>query len=139
MKRTSIALILVLALALLSGCVRSAALKDGSYVGQSAKDDRGAHAEVSIRIQDGKITECQFVTWQQDGTLKDENYGKVNGEITNPDTYEKAQVAVRAMEQYAQQLVQVQKPKDVDAVSGATATHQQFVQAAEAALKEASK
>ena len=141
MKRRiiSAAFIIVLILTLLSGCSgdRDPVYKDGTYIGKSSEDDNGAYGEATITIEGGKITGCEYVTWQKDGTVKDENYGKVNGEISNQDYYDKAQRAVNAMEQYARQFVEVQGPEDVDAVSGATISYDQFQEAVSNALEEA--
>ncbi|MDR2355856.1 MAG: hypothetical protein LBE16_06640, partial [Clostridiales Family XIII bacterium] len=64
--------------------------EDGLYTGFSSEDDDGAYGEVSIAVEDGAITDCSFVTWQKDGSVKDEEYGKVNGEISNREFYDKA-------------------------------------------------
>ncbi|MDR1438823.1 MAG: FMN-binding protein [Clostridiales bacterium] len=138
--------------ALLAGCGQSAGSADGAaiayasgpyasgtYVGVSGEDDQGAYGEVTLAIDGGKITDCAFDTWQKDGTVKDENYGKVNGEISNQSYYDKAQLAVEAMKQYARQLVETQRLEDVDAVSGATIAYEQFGEAVANALGEASK
>lgn len=142
MKRRFVSLVFILALALLplpgcSGGDRDIVYKDGTYIGKSGEDDNGAYGEATITVEGGKITDCEYVTWQKDGTVKDENYGKVNGEISNQDYYDKAQLAVDAMEQYARQLVEVQRPEDVDAVSGATISYDQFNEAVSDALEEA--
>jgi major membrane immunogen (membrane-anchored lipoprotein) len=121
---------------LLAGCSKGA-LHDGVYEGQSGEDDRGAYGKVHITITGGKIAACDFVTWQKDGTIKDENYGKVNGEISNRDFYEKAQLAVRAMKRYAEQYTEIQDLNAVDAVSGATIAYNQFLEATEEALAAA--
>ncbi|MDR1028267.1 MAG: FMN-binding protein [Clostridiales Family XIII bacterium] len=112
------------------------ALEDGVYIGVSSEDDDGAYGEVTITVKDGTITDCGFVTWQKDGSVKDEEYGKVNGEISNRDFYDKAQLAVRAMQQYADALVETQSSQDVDAVTGATIAHGQFLEAVDDALND---
>ncbi|MDR2398741.1 MAG: FMN-binding protein [Spirochaetaceae bacterium] len=114
--------------------------RDGTYTGRSSPDDRGAYGEVELTLAEGKVRGCRFVTWQKDGTIKDEQYGKINGEISNLDYYEKAQLAVRAMEHYAARYVEVQdvrKLDQVEAVSGATIAYQQFMEAVEQALEYA--
>jgi major membrane immunogen (membrane-anchored lipoprotein) len=123
---------------LLAGCSK-AVLKDGVYSGRSEADDSGAYGEVQLTIAEGKITGCRFVTWQKDGTIKDADYGKVNGEISNQAFYDKAQLAVRAMETYAQQDVSAHDLKAVDAISGATNSYNQFLEAAGEALEQARK
>ncbi|MDR2393192.1 MAG: FMN-binding protein [Treponema sp.] len=120
----------------ISGCGKEI-YRDGTYTGTSSLDDTGAYGEVHLTIAAGKIRQCRFVTWQKNGTIKDEDYGKVNGEISNQDFYEKAQLAVRAMERYAVQYVEVQDLKKVDAVSGATIAYHQFIEAVEQALEKA--
>ncbi len=133
--------VLVLVLGILSGCGKAGAVsyKDGTYTGKSGEDDKGAHGEVTITISTNKITDCKYVTLQSDGSIKDENYGKVNGEISNQDYYDKAQLAVKAMQQYAQQLIEVQETGDVEAVSGATIAYGQFTEAVKDALAKAKK
>jgi major membrane immunogen (membrane-anchored lipoprotein) len=128
--------LLLTVLSLLSGCGGSGAeaLDDGVYSGVSSEDDDGAYGAVTITVEDGAITACEFVTWQKDGSVKDEAYGKVNGEISNQEFYDKAQLAVRAMQQYADTLVEVQSPDAVDAVTGATIAHGQFLEAVADAL-----
>ncbi|MDR1067410.1 MAG: FMN-binding protein [Clostridiales bacterium] len=132
--------VIILLSGLLSGCGEASgdiAYRSGTYVGISGEDDQGAYGEATVTIDAGKITDCKFVSWQKDGTVKDEDYGKINDEISNQDYYDKAQLAVRAMERYASRLVEVQKPEDVDAVSGATVAYDQFVEAVNNALDKA--
>jgi major membrane immunogen (membrane-anchored lipoprotein) len=133
---TAAALSGIFALCALAGC-GSGGYKDGVYTAVSGEDDRGAVGEITITTEDGKISDCRFVTRQSDGTLKDENYGKQNGEITDGDVYAKAQLAVKAMESYSQQLKNAGKLSGVDAVSGATTTYNQFREAAAKALRKA--
>ena len=128
----------------LSGC-GEVSYKDGEYDGRSAdfinedeSDEAGnGYGEVKIKIENGKITECEYKTYELDGTLKDENYGKENGEIKNKDFYQKAQRARSACDNYAQQLVSKGNIDDVDAVSGATVNYNEFKEAVGEALKKA--
>lgn len=139
-KVISISFTLLLVLLLLTGCKdssRDVTYKDGTYTGKSSEDDRGAYGAVTITIKDSAITACEFIIWQKDGTVKDENYGKVNGEISNQEYYDKAQLAVKAMKQYAQQLVETQVVEAVDAISGATISYNQFHEAVGSALDAA--
>ncbi len=119
-------------LALLAGC-KGDAMKDGVYKAQSSKDERGAYGEITVNIKDGKIADCQFVTWQANGELKDENYAK----SAKPDFYKKAQIAVAAMKTYADELVTTGDPAKVDSISGASVSYEQFQEAAKAALSQA--
>jgi major membrane immunogen (membrane-anchored lipoprotein) len=134
--KTKRALLLIAALAilLLTACGGAVSYRDGVFLGRSGADDDGAWGEVTLTIQNGELTDCEYVTRQADGSIKDAEYGKINGEISNRDFYEKAQLAVRAMSSYAAQLKATKKLKDVDAVSGATIAYDQFTEAVENAL-----
>jgi major membrane immunogen (membrane-anchored lipoprotein) len=138
MKKTGFTLVFITGLLILSACGKPA-LKDGVYFGRSSPDDTGAYGEVNITVSSGKISACDFVTRQKDGSIKDGDYGKINGEISNQAFYDKAQLAVRAMETYAIQYVEKQNIKSVDAVSGATIAYDQFVEAEEEAFKTGNK
>jgi major membrane immunogen (membrane-anchored lipoprotein) len=127
----------VLIVALVIASCEKGAYKDGVYTGASAEDDTGAWGEVEIRIEAGKIRGCEFVTRQKDGTIKGEDYGKVNGEIANQAYYDKAQLAVEAMKQYATDYLRTGSLKGLDAVSGATIAYNQFIEAVESALEQA--
>ena len=146
-----IALMAITALMVISlaacGGEAAATYADGTYSGQSAVyvsgDDDGAEGDsgygvATITITGGEITDCEFVTYLEDGTLKDEEYGKQDGEVANRDYYNKAQKAVAACNQYAIQLVKGGKLSEVDAISGATVNYTEFNEAVEAALEEAS-
>ncbi|MDR0601126.1 MAG: FMN-binding protein [Treponema sp.] len=125
-------------IALFSGC-GGASYRDGTYTGKSGEDDTGAWGEVSVVITGGRITGCTFVTWQKDGSVKDEDYGKIHGEISNRPFYDSAQLAVRAMEKYAGDLARTGKLEEVEAVSGATIAWNQFNEAVMNALAAAKK
>ncbi|MDR0597021.1 MAG: FMN-binding protein [Treponema sp.] len=128
----------LLTVLLAAGCGK-AEYKDGVYAGKSGVDDTGAWGEVTVTITGGRVAGCEFITRQKDGTVKDEDYGKVNGEISNRDFYEKAQLAVRAMEQYARVYREAGDLGKVEAVSGATIAYDQFAEAVEAALEGTKK
>lgn len=124
---------------LLAGCATDSdddrPLGQGTFVGTSEVDEQGAYAQVTVTIDAGDVVDAELLTVQADGSLKDEDYGRTaDGEIANEDFYEAAQDAVAAFEVYAAQLVDGDDPDEVDVVAGATLSHGQFVEAAEAAL-----
>lgn len=146
MKRKYIGYFAVIAACgmLFTGC-GSKSYADGTYTAQSSEyindeDDSTAgngYGVVELTIKDGKITACDFRTYELDGTLKDENYGKENGEIANKDFYNKAQKAMAACDKYAAALVASGDISQVDAISGATVNYSEFQEAVKAALKQA--
>ena len=136
---------LVFSLAACSG--GPASYKDGTYEGQSSmyedlesEDENGGgngYGVVTIAIKDNEIVDCEYLTYELDGTLKDEEYGKHNGVVTNADWYNKAQKAVRASAAYAEQLKETGSLDEVEAISGATISYNLFGEAVEAALDSA--
>jgi major membrane immunogen (membrane-anchored lipoprotein) len=130
---------LLLAAAVLTSCGGAVTYVDGVYVGRSGEDDEGAYGEVTITILDGEIADCAYITIQADGVVKGEDYGMINGEISNQDFYDKAQLAVAAMSRYAEQLKAEKRLRGVDAISGATIAFNQFEEAVQDALGAAKK
>lgn len=133
--------VMLVNLFLLTGCGDStrSKYKDGVYTAISGNDDKGAYGEVTLTIKDGEIADCKFITYQKDGKIKAEDYGKINGEISNRDYYEKAQLSVRAMKKYAEDFKAAKSLKGVEAVTGATVSYNQFAEAVEKTLSQAKK
>ena len=142
-KKLLILLCAVSALALTACGSKSYA--DGTYKAQSQEyvndeDDSTAgngYGVVELTISGGAITACDFKTYELDGTLKDAEYGKENGEIANKDFYNKAQKAVQGSAQYGQLLVEAGSPDGVDSISGATISYNEFLDAVSDALDKA--
>ena len=137
--------VLTLALLTLAGCGGSASYADGTYEGKSEmyEDNEGGDGDgygvVELTISGGTITDCTFSTFQLNGDPKDAEYGKEGGVIANQDYYNKAQRAVQACDQYAQELVEAGELKGVDAISGATINYNQFQDAVKDALRQAAE
>ena len=115
--------------------------KDGVYTGkssvhQSDEDGNGSgYGETEIEIKNNKIVSCTFTTYEPDGTLKDESYGS---EFSKENRL-KAQKAVQASTKYGSMLVSKGSVDEVDAISGATISYEEFKEAVEDALKKAEK
>ncbi len=136
---------------LFTGCGGDASYKDGTYEGKSevregiSEDGSGEEGDeagngygvVKITVKDGVIADCEYQTFETDGTLKDSEYGKKQGNVANKDFYNKAQKAVAACDEYASQLVASGRLSDVDAISGATINYEEFQEAVENALEKA--
>jgi major membrane immunogen (membrane-anchored lipoprotein) len=115
----------------------SSSYKDGAYTAKSSPDERGAVGEITLVIEQGKITKADYKGIMKDGKIKDAEYGKTNGKIENQDFYKKAQNAVKATAVYPVRLVETQSADIVDAISGATISYNQFKEAVKLALKKA--
>ena len=144
-KFMTAALAAALAACMLTGCSgKKVSYKDGTYEAQSSvfenddgTDDGNGYGVVTLTIEGGKISDCTFITYEADGTLKDEDYGKEDGRIANKDYYNKAQKANAACAEYASMLVQNGQLDGIDSISGATINYNEFKEAVELALKEA--
>lgn len=112
--------------------------KDGTFTGKT-EGSHGSSAVMTITIKDHKIVASTFEGFDKNGHLKDVDYGKTNGKVENKVYYNKAQLAAKAFQSYADALVQVQELNKVDGISGATAAYKEFFAAAQLALEEAGK
>ena len=132
---------MVVALSLLTACGKKDFSKmtfnDGEYQGHYESDDKDNKdsANVTITIQDNKIVNCTAEFKDSKGNIKGDDYAKDAGE----DKYQKAQIAVQGFSTYADKLVEVQDPDQVDAVSGATISNKEFKEAVWDALEKAKK
>ena len=132
---------MVVALSLLTACGKKDFSKmtfnDGEYQGHYESDDKDNKdsADVTITIQDNKIVNCTAEFKDSKGNIKGDDYGKDAGD----DKYKKAQIAVQGFSTYADKLVEVQDPDQVDAVSGATVSNKEFKEAVWNALDKAKK
>ena len=120
--------------------------KDGTYTGRSSvfenddgSEDGNGYGEVTLTIKDGIISDCTYLTYEVDGTLKGEDYGKEDGRIANKDYYNKAQKANAACAEYASMLVANGQLEGIDSISGATINYNEFKEAVNNALKEAAE
>lgn len=148
-KLIALSLSILLIGALLCACGGSTVYQDGTYTGQSRVfegDDEGngdGYGIVTLTIKDNTITACEFQTYEPDGTVKDDDYGKIDGEIKNEDYYHKAQQAIKGSGMYAQMLVTAGDPNSfedqIDAISGATYSYDQFIDAVYDALSQAAE
>ena len=117
---------------------KSIKYKDGVYKSfANIKDDWGGTAEVEIKIKEGKIVECTFLSYEKNGNLKGPEYGKVDGVIKNMGLYKIAQASVLRAAEYGQKLVETQNIDDVDVIAGASISYKLFKDAVENALQGA--
>ena len=119
----------------------AASYKDGVYQGRSSdfeEDESGngaGYGEVELEIKDNKVTSCTFTMYELDGTLKDETYG---ADLSKENRL-KAQKAVQSADKYAAKLVEAGSIDEVDAISGATISCNEFKEAVNDALKQAAE
>ena len=110
-----------------------APLQDGTYtLTEKDFDDHGWKAEMSIVVEDGKIKESTFDYVNADGVKKseDEAYQEKMAEKTGVGPAD-------FVPQLNAALVEVQNPLDVDVVTGATSSSQQFLNYAQQLVQAA--
>jgi len=134
-------LLLVFSLAACGGKKKPSSYADGTYTGRSSnfeKDESGngaGYGEVEIEIKNNRIVSCTFKMYELDGTLKDESYG---ADLSKENRL-KAQKAVQSAEKYASRLVEAGGLDGVDAISGATISYNEFIEAVNNALSKAAE
>ncbi len=108
-------------------------LKDGSYkAAQDKYDDYGWKGQIAIEVKDGKISSVDFDYVNKDNKLKSQDQGYIKA----MEDKTKVNLA-KAMEELESTLVSKQDAAAVNAVSGATASSNDFKGLAEIALKDA--
>ena len=134
-----LALLLCLLLAACSDQGKNARYADGTYTGRSSdfqedEDGNGAgYGMVEVTIQNNKVIACTFTMYELDGTVKDDSYG---ADLSKENRL-KAQKAVQAAPKYAEQLIAAGSLNGVDAISGATISYNEFLEAVKDALSKA--
>ncbi|EFI41962.1 MULTISPECIES: FMN-binding protein [Peptoniphilus] len=141
MKKLALLMILIFVLA---GCGNNKeqeestiSYKDGEYTAQSDPDDWGGKIVLRLTVKDGKIETCEQDNLDSSGQEKNEEYGKIDGKISNPGLYKIAQGAVEATKEYPNMLIDKQDINKVEVISGATVSHKCFTDAVNRALEDA--
>ena len=121
MKKVLVALLaLMFCLSLFAGC--SSSMKDGSYKAEfSSFDDHGWKDFVELTIKDGKITEVNFDSINEEGLLKSEDESYQENMEPVSGTYPE-----KFFPELENQLLEKQEIKKVDTVTGATNSSDAF-------------
>lgn len=110
----------------------ASAWKDGTYTGQSDFDERGWKVVHTITIKDGKIAESDFGNEDKDGKKKSDN------EEYNKSMKEKSGISSKeATEKLNAELLATQNVDEVEVVTGATHSSENFTAATKALLAAA--
>ena len=134
MKRTlSLILVSLMLATALVGCGDGGGYKDGTYKATYDDfDEHGWKAYVDISITDGEISDVDFDYVNEEGDLKskDEEYNTLMKEKSgsSPEEFSPA---------LEQQLIEKLNVKEIDNITGATHSVENFKKLADAALKNA--
>lgn len=140
------------AAAVLTGCAGGGAaavekdtvLKPGTYTGQSsesAAEDGGGYAIVTLTVgSDNQVESVEFETYEKNGDSKDtDSYGTTNAQSSDGEPFDNAQAAREACDSYVEQYMEKKNIEDIDAISGATVSYNQFKEALGIALQKAAE
>ncbi|UUX33947.1 FMN-binding protein [Fundicoccus culcitae] len=96
-------------------------LQDGEYTLESDADEHGWSSRFTLVVADGEITEVNYDMEDADGNLKteDEEYNQMMEDVSGT-------AFADAVEELTAQLLETQNPDEVDVVSGATDTSEDF-------------
>ena len=117
---------------ILGGCGRNDKMKDGFYTAEMSDYSHGWKEYLCIMVKDGIIVYAEFNAKNQSGYIKAwdnaymQNMVSVSG--TYPNEYTRNYVA---------QLIEVQNPKNIDAISGASNSGSNFIKLATAVINQA--
>lgn len=133
-KHLSFLLITSLLLMVLTGCNIGSKMKDGYYTAEMSDFSHGWKEYVCILVKNDKIVSAEFNAKSESGFIKAwdneymRNMGTVSGTYPNKYTRE-----------YVQQLLEKQKDIQVDMVTGATSSGNNFEKLAAAVIEQAKK
>lgn len=136
MKRNRfLLLVLVLCfLAVLSGCGMGNQMKDGYYTAEMSDFSHGWKEYVCIYVKNDKIVSAEFNAKDVNGFIKawDNEYmhNMQSAAGTYPNKYTR---------EYVQQLIEGQKDTEVDVVSGASSSGNNFKKLTAAVIEQAKK
>lgn len=119
---------------LISGCSGQTKMKDGFYTAEMSDFEHGWKEYLCIMVKNNTIVYAEFNAKDVSGFIKAwdnaymENMSVANG--TYPNEYTRAYVA---------QLIAVQTPDEVDAISGASNSGNNFIKLSSAVIEQAQK
>ncbi|ARC84387.1 FMN-binding domain protein [Clostridium argentinense CDC 2741] len=137
-KLVSVVSATLLAATVLVGCGSSSAskeLKDGQYKAEySEMDEHGWKAFVELKVADGKISECNADYVNEEGKLKSQDAKYEESMKGSSETWPSKFSA-----DFNKALVEKGNPADVDNITGATHSTEDFKNLSKEALKAAEK
>lgn len=133
-KISILVLITILILTACAGCNGRDALKDGYYTAEMAEFSYGWKEYLRIQVKDGTIVSAEYNAKNESGFIKawDNSYmeNMVDIQGTYPNKYTR---------EYVQQLIDGQADVQVDIITGATTSGNNFEKLVEAVLQQAKK
>ena len=135
MKRViAVLLSLLMTASLLTACGGEAELQDGYYTAQAQEFSHGWKEYVTIMVKGGSIVSVEYNAENASGFIKSWDNAYMQNMLHSNGTYPNEYTR-----NYAGQLLEGQGKGQIDAISGASSSHDSFKKLAAAVLEQAKK
>ena len=135
MKRIFTVLFCLLLMAsMLTACGGGTELQDGYYTAQASEFSHGWKEYITILVKGGEIISVEYNAENASGFIKSWDNAYMQTMLHSNGTYPNEYTRY-----YASQLLEGQGEGNIDAISGATSSHESFQKLAQAVLEQARK
>ena len=124
----------LLAVSLLAGCGSQTGLQDGYYTAQMSEFSHGWKEYITILVKGGSIVSVEYNAENASGFIKSWDNAYMQTMLHTNGTYPNEYTR-----DYASQLLEGQGEQSIDAISGASSSHETFQLLAQAVLEQARK
>ena len=134
MKRMISGVMVLLMVALLTGCGETGGLQDGYYTSQASDYNFGWKEYITIMVKGGSIVSVEYNAENPSGFIKSWDNAYMQTMLHTNGTYPNEYTRY-----YAGQLLESQGEGEIDAITGASTSHNSFQKLAAAVLEQARK
>ena len=125
---------LLLMASMLTACGGGTELQDGYYTAQASEFSHGWKEYITILVKGGEIISVEYNAENASGFIKSWDNAYMQTMLHSNGTYPHEYTRY-----YANQLLEGQGEGNIDAISGATSSHESFQKLAQAVLEQARK
>ncbi len=125
---------LLLMASMLTACGGGTELQDGYYTAQAGEFSHGWKEYITILVKGGEIISVEYNAENASGFIKSWDNAYMQTMLHSNGTYPNEYTRY-----YASQLLEGQGEGNIDAISGATSSHESFQKLAQAVLEQARK
>ena len=134
MKRMISGVMVLLMVALLTGCGETGGLQDGYYTAQASDYNFGWKEYITIMVKGGSIVSVEYNAENASGFIKSWDNAYMQTMLHTNGTYPNEYTRY-----YAGQFLESQGEGEIDAITGASTSHGSFQKLAAAVLEQARK
>ena len=125
---------LLLMASMMTACGGGTELQDGYYTAQAGEFSHGWKEYITILVKGGEIISVEYNAENASGFIKSWDNAYMQTMLHSNGTYPNEYTRY-----YASQLLEGQGEGNIDAISGATSSHESFQKLAQAVLEQARK